>query len=397
MSGIIGCIGFKKENVFPYLLAGMYGLQHRGQDGAGLGYFNEQRLCEIKGNGLWSSIQFTNDHAQAGLGFIKYAFSKENKNIALMPYRMPSSFIALDGNHLNNIDDPFVKVEVFEDHLVCSRDYHGVKPLIIGKIEGVWIVSSESCAIETIGGTIIRDVIPGETLTIDKDGMHSVINALPKPAHCLFEMVYIARADSVIDGVSVYNARINMGKNLYKEYPIEADLVIGAPDSGLISALGYATASGIPYQKALVKNHYIHRTFIELDEKVKKLNVNIKLSATRTLIEGKRVILVDDSIVRGFTIKRIVKVLKDAGAKEVHILISSPPIREEDSLSIDIPSMKTLLAYDKTVEEIRTEIQSDSLCYLSLEALKDACGNKGYYSHYFDGKTLENGDQHDKL
>ena len=397
MSGIIGCIGFKKENVFPYLLAGMYGLQHRGQDGAGLGYFNNQRLCEIKGNGLWSSIQFTNDHAQAGLGFIKYAFSKENKNIALMPYRMPSSFIALDGNHLNNIDDPFVKVEVFEDHLVCSRDYHGVKPLIIGKIDEVWIVSSESCAIETIGGKIIRDVIPGETLTIDKDGMHSVINALPKPAHCLFEMVYIARADSVIDGISVYNARINMGKNLFKEYPIEADLVIGAPDSGLISALGYAMASGIPYQKALVKNHYIHRTFIELDEKVKKLNVNIKLSAIRTLIEGKRVILVDDSIVRGFTIKRIVKVLKDAGAKEVHILISSPPIREEDSLSIDIPSMKTLLAYDKTIEEIKTEIQSDSLCYLSLEALKDACGNKGYYSHYFDGKTLENGDQHDKL
>ena len=396
MSGIIGFIGFNNENVFPHLLAGMYGLQHRGQDGAGIGYFNEGRLCEIKANGLWSSIKFENDHTSSGLGFIKYAFSKENKNIALMPYRLPQSFVALDGNHLNNIDEPFVRVEVFEDSLVCSRDFHGVKPLIVGKLEDVWIVSSESCAIETMGGEIVRDVIPGETITINKHGMHSQINAQAKPAHCLFEMVYIARADSLIDGVSVYQARINMGKNLFKEYPVDADLIIGAPDSGMIAALGYSMASGIPYQKALVKNRYINRTFIELDQKIKKDNVNIKLSAIRSLIKGKRCVLVDDSIVRGFTMKRIVNVLKEAGAKEVHLLIASPPLREEDSLSIDVPRKEDLIAHKKTVEAIRQELGSDTLHYLSLDALKEACGNKGYYTHYFDGKELDNGkDNHD--
>lgn len=389
MSGIIATINFTNKNVFPYLIAGMYGLQHRGQDGVGIGYFNQEEMCEIKGNGLLSDLDIETDHSSSALGFLKYAFSKENKNIALMPYRHENSFVAMDGNHLKNLEDALVKLDLSQDQLICYRDPCGVKPLIIGQLDDIWIVSSESCAIESIGGTILRDVIPGERITIDKNGLHSFIEKQYRPQHCLFEMVYIAREDSIIDGVSVYDARLKMGEALYQECPIEADLVFGAPDSGMIPALGYAKASKIPYQKALVKNRYINRTFIEMDPKVKRDNVNIKLSAVRSIIEGKRIVLVDDSIVRGFTIKRIVNVLKKAGAKEIHVLIASPAIKIEDHLSIDIPKRELLLAYGKSNEEIKQEIACDTLHFLSLPALKKACGNKGYYTRYFDGKELE--------
>ncbi len=393
MSGIIGCISFSGEDVYPSLIEGMYGLQHRGQDSVGLGYYVDGKPEIYHYPGVIGDHNYPIVSTNSGIGFINYAFTEEKKSQEPLPKMINNTMAAFDGKRFSESAAAFAHVSVTPTRLVCSRDPYGIKPLIIGKVDNTWIVCSESCVIDTMGGTIVRDVKPGESITITKEGMHCSDAAFSSHHLCLFELVYIARPDSHIDGISVYGARIKMGHYLYEEKPTEGDIVVGSPDSGMIAALGYSQASGIPYQKALVKNRYIARTFINNDDAQRKQSIKIKLSVVKELITGKRVILVDDSIVRGSTIKRVVKLLKEAGAKEVHIRVSSPPVLFSDNVSIDIPKKEDLLCYGKDLETVRQEIGCDSLYFLSLQGLKDASGNQEFYTQYFDGKSPFKGEK----
>ena len=387
MSGIIGCISFSGENVYPSLIEGMYGLQHRGQDSVGLGYYIDGKPEIVHYPGIIGDCSYPVVSTNSGIGFINYAFTEEKKSQESLPKIINDTVVAFDGKCSSDSDVAYAHVSIKPTRLMCSRDTYGIKPLIIGKVDNTWIVCSESCVIDTLGGTIVRDVKPGESIIITKEGMHCSDTVVTSHHLCLFELVYIARPDSHIDEISVYGARIKMGHYLYEEKPTEGDIVVGSPDSGMIAALGYSQASGITYQKALVKNRYITRTFINSDDVQRKQSIKIKLSVIKELITGKRVILVDDSIVRGSTIKRIVKLLKEAGAKEVHIRVSSPPVLFSDNVSIDIPKKEDLLCYGKDLDAIRQEIGCDSVYFLSLQGLKSACGAQKFYTQYFDGKS----------
>ena len=253
--------------------------------------------------------------------------------------------------------------------LIAARDPHGFRPLCIGKLMHSYVVASESCALDALGATFIRDIEPGELIVIE-DGELRSMKCDIKCDHttCVFEYIYFARPDSVVDGASVAFARQEAGRYLAEEYPVDADVVVGVPDSGIPAAIGYSKASGIPYDVGLIKNKYIGRTFIQPGQDKRERSVRIKLNALRNNLEGKRVILVDDSIVRGTTCARLVKILKDAGAKEVHMRISSPPFLHPCFFGTDVPDREYLIAYGRTVEEIRELIGVDSLGYLSLEA-----------------------------
>ena len=256
--------------------------------------------------------------------------------------------------------------------LIGARDPFGFKPLCIGKRDNAYILASETCALDTIGAEFVRDVRPGEIVTITKEGIKSNTDlCLPpeKEARCIFEYIYFARPDTKIDGVSVYHARLAAGRFLAKDHPVEADLVVGVPESGNAAAQGYAQESGIPYGTAFVKNSYVGRTFIKPKQESRESSVKVKLNVLKESVVGKRVIMVDDSIVRGTTCGRIVRMLREAGAKEVHVRISAPPFLHPCYFGTDIPTEDQLIAHGRTVEEIRQEIGADSLGYLKLERL----------------------------
>ena len=272
--------------------------------------------------------------------------------------------------------------------LIAARDPHGFRPLVLGKLYDSYFFASETCALDALGAEFIRDVEPGEVIIIE-DGQMRTMKCDIRCNHttCVFEYIYFARPDSVIDGASVAYARQEAGRYLYEENPIEADVVIGVPDSGLTAAIGYSKASGIPYDVGLIKNRYIGRTFIQPGQDKRERSVRIKLNALRNNLEGKRVVMVDDSIVRGTTCARLVKILRDAGAKEVHMRVSAPPFLHPCFFRTDVPDHKYLIAYNRTVEEIRDLIGVDSLGYLSLEATnKIAVGAKcGFCNGCFSG------------
>ena len=273
--------------------------------------------------------------------------------------------------------------------LVGIRDPQGIRPLCIGKSGGSYILASESCALDAVGAEFIRDVKPGEIVLIDKDGLTSVQTETTERSRlCIFEFVYFARPDSIIDGVSVHRARVEAGRRLAVEHPVDADIVIGAPDGGLNAALGYSRESGILYGQGLLKNRYVGRTFIQPEQGKREIGVKIKFNAMKSEIAGKRVVMVDDSIVRGTTTRRIVQMLKDAGAKEVHMRVSSPPYRFPCYFGVDISSSKQLIASKYSIEEIRDIIGADSLAFLSLEGLmKVPVGaDCGFCTACFDGK-----------
>ncbi len=274
--------------------------------------------------------------------------------------------------------------------LLGARDPHGLRPLSIGKIDNSYVLSSETCVFDNIGAEFIRDVEPGEVVWIDKDGLHSIRHkdALEKAKICVFEYVYTARPDSVVEGASVYDVRKAMGHELAKEHPVEADLVFGVPDSGLCAAIGYAEESGLPYGKGFIKNKYIGRTFILPTQAQREAAVNIKLNVLKSSVEGKRVVMVDDSIVRGTTCANIIRALKEAGAKEVHMRVSSPPFLWPCYFGTDIPSRDCLMAVKYSVEEIRQKIGADSLGYLSIDGLKNATKalNCDYCQACFNGE-----------
>jgi amidophosphoribosyltransferase len=278
---------------------------------------------------------------------------------------------------LSKIKGSYCLMVMTRDKLICARDPHGIKPLCIGKLKDGWVLAAESCALDTVGAKLYRDVEPGELIVVDKNGFSSYKFAnAQRQARCIFEYVYFARPDSVIDGKCVYEVRTRMGEIMARENSIQADVVIAVPDSGRAAAVGFSQASGILFAEGLIKNRYIGRIFIQPGQQRRESSVQLKLNPVSTSVKGKSVIMVDDSIVRGTTSKKIVKILKDAGAREVHMCISSPPVKHSCYYGIDISDSTELIAASKSVEEIREFLGADSLYYMPLAALEEAIGAK---------------------
>jgi amidophosphoribosyltransferase len=277
---------------------------------------------------------------------------------------------------VHRIEGAFSLVVMTENELIGVRDPHGFRPLCLGRVDDAWVLSSETCALDLIHAKFERDIEPGEIVVINKDGVHS-IQAFPEQtrrAFCMFEYVYFARPDSTIAGRNVYKVRVEMGRQLAREYPVEADLVIPVPDSGVYAGLGYAEESKIPFELAFIRNHYVGRSFLQPSQLIRDFNVRVKLNLIEELVRGKRVIIVDDSIVRGTTCKARVKTLKDAGAKEVHVRVSCPPHMNPCVYGIDFPDRNKLMAANHSVEAIREYLNADSLHYLSPEGMIKATG-----------------------
>ena len=295
---------------------------------------------------------------------------------------------------VKEIKGSFALCIMTENMLIGVRDPNGIRPLCMGRVGEGYVLASESCAIDSVNGQFERDIAPGEIVVINKDGIKNILtndSLSVKKQTCIFEYVYFARPDSVIDGIAVQEARYKMGEVLAKESPVEADIVIGVPDSGLGAAQGYARASGVPYGMGIIKNKYIGRTFIAPTQKERENMVFVKLNAIRSDLEGKRVIVIDDSIVRGTTSRRLVQILRRAGAKEVHFRVSSPPVKFPCYLGIDTPSKNELISSTHELEGIRQEIGADSLAFISLEGMisaLSACGkgDRGFCKGCFSGE-----------
>lgn len=277
------------------------------------------------------------------------------------------------GHVLNHLQGSFSLVLLFQDKIEAARDACGIRPLCIGKTDkGAYVVTSETCALDVIGAEFIREVEPGEIVTLDRRGLSSRFFVKPgtiKPAHCLFEHVYFARQNSTIFGENVHFFRKKLGRRLAEEHPVKADVVIPIPDSGTSAAIGFAEKSGVPFDMGMVRSHYVGRTFISPDQKLREADVKIKLSPIKEVIKGKRIVVVDDSIVRGTTTKGKIKAFRDAGAKEIHMRVSCPPIRFPCFYGIDFPTKEELIANNKTIEQIRDFLGVESLGYMSIEGL----------------------------
>jgi amidophosphoribosyltransferase len=279
---------------------------------------------------------------------------------------------------LRTVDGAYSLVALSRRKLIGARDPLGVRPLVLGQIGDAWVLASETCALDIIGADFVRDVEPGEIVVIDDDGVHShKPNPPTRRRFCIFEYIYFARPDSNVEGKNVYEARKAIGAEMARETPVDADLVIPVPDSGVPAAIGYAAEAGIPFELGLIRNHYVGRTFIEPTDEIRHLGVRLKHNANRGQLEGKRVILVDDSIVRGTTSKKIVEMVRNAGATEVHVRISSPPTRSPCFYGIDTPQASELLASNNDVDGIRQLIGADSLAYVSMDGLYRAMGETG--------------------
>ncbi|WP_284036812.1 amidophosphoribosyltransferase [Neobacillus sp. 114] len=424
--GVFGVWGHKDAAQLTYYA--LHALQHRGQEGTGIVVNDGNTLKVVKGEGLVTEI-FTADRmaeltGNTAIGHVRYATAGgggyENVQPLLFHSQTGSLALAHNGNLVNanslkhqleaqgsifqtssdtevlahlirrsgfpNMNDKvknalsmlkgaYAYLILTETELMVALDPHGLRPLSLGCLGDAYVVASETCAFDVIGAEYIRDVEPGELLIINENGIKSeMFSVSSTKAICTMEYVYFSRPDSNIQGINVHTARKNMGKRLAMEAPIEADVVTGVPDSSISAAIGYAEESGIPYEMGLIKNKYVGRTFIQPSQSLREQGVKMKLSAVRGVVEGKRVVMVDDSIVRGTTSRRIVKMLKEAGATEVHVVISSPPIKNPCYYGIDTSSKEELIASDKSVEEIRQLIGADSLTFLSLEGMLVSLG-----------------------
>jgi amidophosphoribosyltransferase len=293
---------------------------------------------------------------------------------------------------LNHLQGAYSLLFLWTDRIEAARDPYGIRPLCIGQTEkGAYIFASETCALDAVGAKFIREVEPGEIVTVDKDGLSSrffVKKGSIETAHCLFEHIYFARQNSVIFGQNVHDFRKRLGKRLAAEHPVEADVVIPVPDSGTSAAVGYSEQSGIPFDMGFVRSHYVGRTFISPDQKLRELQVKLKMAVVRQVVDGKRVVIVDDSIVRGTTTKGKISAVRQAGAKEVHMMVSCPPIRFPCFYGIDFPTKEELIANNKTIEEIRKFLEVDSLGYMSLEGLLSCADKKSdsYCTACWSGK-----------
>ncbi|MGB9710656.1 MAG: amidophosphoribosyltransferase [Thermodesulfovibrio sp.] len=431
--GVFGIFGHPEAANLTYL--GLYALQHRGQEGAGICSSDGTKLYLEKSLGLVAEIfnekVLKNLPGHISIGHNRYSTTGsstiENVQPLMATYSLGSIAIAHNGN-LVDIDKLKSKLEkdgaIFqttsdseiilhliarakdgevherianavrqvrgafslllmnEKELIAIRDPYGIRPLSLGQLRDAYVIASETCAFDLIGATYIRDIEPGEMLIISEEGVKSlkIFNSAPK-AHCVFEFIYFARPDSYIfDHICVNTVRKELGRQLARENPVEADIVIPVPDSGVPAALGYAEQSGIPFEFGLIRNHYVGRTFIEPKQSIRHFGVKIKLNPVREVLQGKRVVVIDDSIVRGTTSKKIVKMIKElGGAKEVHMRISSPPTVGPCFYGIDTPTRQELIASSHKIEEIRKYITADSLGYLSLEGLKKIIPNSEFY------------------
>lgn len=426
--GVFGVYSGETRDVAHTAYYGLYALQHRGQESAGIAVAYADKIQYYKGMGLVPEV-FANGHLDSlpegdiAIGHVRYSTTgasllvnaqpivftgkcgkmalAHNGNLtntkqlreeliagnAVFQTSIDSEVMALlinrysDGDIVQGVikacarfQGSFALVVMTADKLIAVRDPFGIRPLVLGKSLDDTVVASETCAIDSIGGTVERDVKPGEVVVIDAEGEHSYF--LPKEkktASCIFEYVYFARPDSIIDGCSVYESRKEAGRILAKYCPVEADIVSGVPDSAVVAARGYSEVSGIPYVEALAKNRYVGRTFIQPDQNMRENSVSVKMNALRSNIRGKRLIIVDDSIVRGTTSRKIVRMLRDAGAKEVHMMICSPVVKHPCHLGIDMQTHSQLAGATRSVEEICAYVGADSLHYLTVEQLKETC------------------------
>lgn len=447
--GVFGMYDFDGADVASTIYYGLFALQHRGQESCGIAVSDTSgpkgKVLSNKGMGLVNEVFAPENLEQMkgdiGVGHVRYSTAgsstRENAQPLVLNYVKGTLALAHNGNLINapqlrkeleytgaifqtTIDSEVIAYYIARERLnsqsaeeavrracqrlkgayalvvasprklIGARDPYGFKPLCIGKRDNSYIITSETCALDTIGATFVRDVLPGEVVTISPEkGIESDMTmALPKEkeARCIFEYIYFARPDSHIDGVSVYASRIKAGKFLAQDSPVEADLVTGVPESGNAAALGYSLASGIPYGTAFVKNSYVGRTFIKPKQSSRESSVQVKLNVLREAVAGKRVIMIDDSIVRGTTSDRIVRMLRDAGATEVHVRISSPPFLWPCYFGTDIPAREQLIAYNRTIEEIRQIIGADSLGYLGIDRLKEMAEGLPICTGCFTGK-----------
>lgn len=428
--GVFGVYSNETRDVAHTAYYGLYALQHRGQESCGIAVAYANKIQYFKGMGLVPEVFSEENLAKLpegdiAVGHVRYSTTgaslllnaqpivftgkcgkmalAHNGNLtntkqlreelirgdAVFQTSIDSEVMALlinkysDGDIVKGVlqacerfEGSFALVVMTSNMLIAVRDPYGIRPLVLGKSLDDYIVASETCAIDAVGGNVLRDVKPGEVLVIDSEGEHSYFLAREKKtAACIFEYVYFARPDSVIDGCSVYEARKEAGKILAKYCPVDADIVSGVPDSAVVAARGYSEVSGIPYVEALAKNRYVGRTFIQPDQSMRENSVRVKMNALRANIFGKRLIIVDDSIVRGTTSRKIVKMLRDAGAKEVHMMICSPVVRHPCHLGIDMQSYSQLIGANRSVEEICKYIGADSLHYLTVGQLLETCKN----------------------
>lgn len=427
--GVFGIFGVPDAASLTYY--GLHALQHRGQEGAGIVAVDNGTFRRIKGNGLVTEVfneeKLATLRGDMAIGHVRYTTAGgggiENVQPFLFRHNSGDFAMAHNGNivnskllrdylenkgslfqsssdseilahlikketrfrdrprifaiidALNMLEGAFAFLIMTANRIYACRDKYGLRPLSIGRLGDGWVVSSETCAFDVLGAEFVRDVAPGEIVTIDHQGLRSRDYSMYKRCEmCAMEYIYFARPDSDIYGVNVHSARKRMGARLAAESPVEADMVIGVPNSSLSAASGYAEAAGLPNEMGLIKNQYVARTFIQPTQELREQGVRMKLSAVRSVVKGKRVIVIDDSIVRGTTSKRIVQLLKEAGAAEVHMRISSPPLKYPCFYGIDISTTKELIAAKMSVEEIREYIGADSLAYLSLDGLVESIG-----------------------
>jgi amidophosphoribosyltransferase len=424
MCGVVGIYGHPEAANLAYL--GLYALQHRGQESAGIVSTDGQRLRWVREmghvNDIFTAERLAHLGGSAAIGHVRYSTAGEsalkNAQPIAVDYVGGSVAVGHNGNLVNadvlrerleaegaifqttsdteaivhliarsrertlpertadalsQVRGAYSLVFLSEEMLIAVRDPMGFRPLALGRAGDTWVISSETCAFELIGAKFERDIEPGEMVVIDRNGLRS-LHPFPaqRPHRCVFEWVYFARPDSTIDGRSVYRARERMGRRLALEHPVPADVVIPVPDSGVAAAIGYARQSGIPYDQGLMRSHYMGRTFIEPSQHIRHFGVKLKLSPVREVLAGNRVVVVDDSIVRGTTSRKIVGMIRAAGAREVHLRVSSPPTISPCRYGIDTPTREELIASRQTVVQIRDFVEADSVGYLSLQGLYDA-------------------------
>ena len=443
--GVFGIYDFDGNDIAQTIYYGLFALQHRGQESCGIAVSDTEgpkgKVDSCKGMGLVNEVfdaeKLENLHGNIGVGHVRYstagASTRENAQPLVLNYIKGTLALAHNGNlintpelkweliqngaifhtttdseviafhiarervHTRTVEDAVLKtahklkgayalVVMSPRKLIGIRDPLGLKPLCLGKRDNTYVLASESCALTSVGAEFVRDIEPGEMVTISKKGIESNKElAGGKHAHCVFEYIYFARLDSEMDGVKIYDARIRGGKSLAKSYPVEADLVAGVPESGIPAAKGYSEESGIPFGFAFYKNSYIGRTFIKPTQEERESSVHLKLSVLESAVKGKRIVLVDDSIVRGTTIANLIRMLKKAGALEVHVRISSPPFLHPCYFGTDVPSNDQLIASNHSTEEIRKMIGADSLGYMQSEFLEGMAGGLPLCKACFDG------------
>ena len=435
---VIGIYNVPEASRYAYF--GLFSLQHRGQEAAGIASSDGEKLHIVKNRGLVTQV-FDEEKLKllsgdAAVGHTRYSTAGEDSVLDAQPifarYDLGQIAVVHNGNLTNakevrqeliregaifqtfmdtenlihliarsdkehlydriiealyRIEGAYSLVFLSRKKMFAMRDPHGFRPLALAKLGEGWVVASETCAFDLIGAEYVRDVRPGELLVFEKGSEPRSIQVFePTPHKCIFEYIYFARPDSKVFGKSVYELRKAMGRELAKEYPVEADMVIPVPDSGVAAALGYAEQSGIPFELGIIRNHYVGRTFIEPTQEIRDLKVKMKLNPIKEVIEGKRLIVIDDSIVRGTTSKKIVNILKEFGAKEVHMRISAPPTTGPCYYGVDTPTKEGLIASKMSIEETREYIGADTLAYLSIEGLLRSVGNdQSYCMACFDG------------